>query len=43
VATDTARTMKSHWGKSRERKTKPVQFKVLFKYRRRWGRGDVQC
>jgi len=34
--TGTARTAKkSYWGKSGERKTKQVQFKLLFKYRQR--------
>jgi len=43
VATDTARTTeKSYWGRSREWETKQVQFKTLFKYSQRWGRGDVQ-
>jgi len=39
VATDTARTTKkSYW----EGKTKQAQFKMLFNYSQRWGRGDVQ-
>jgi len=42
VATDSATTTKkTYWGKYRERKTKQVQFKMLFKYSQWWGRGDV--